>query len=257
MKKMNLCLSVAAISALLLQVSAVSAQGSVTAPGVSVSDKGIFLPGVSITEKGVSVPGLTISNESTSGVNTSGATKSVTTQSGTKPASNVNTNRSGVSGTGKCVDGLLRVVSNGLGDSSYSKLSCDKVEVVLTNIGKVTVGEIAAKTVSLNSSGSGEISVGKLTSNQLDVVASSLGDVNIEQGSAPTLVVTLKNIGSLKASKLISQNVKATLSGSGNAEVYASQSIEGELSSLGDLIYTGGATTVSANASNIGTIKKM
>ena len=52
MKKMNLCLSVAAISAVLLQVPVVNAQVKVTAPGVdtSVSSKGVSVnaPGVSI-----------------------------------------------------------------------------------------------------------------------------------------------------------------------------------------------------------------
>jgi Putative auto-transporter adhesin, head GIN domain len=131
------------------------------------------------------------------------------------------------------------------------------VEIVLTSVGGIAVGEIAAKTVLLDSSGTGEMKVGKLTADQLDVNAFSVGGVTIEQGGTTTFNVVVDGTGNLNARGLIAQNVKARLSSVGQATVYAGQTIESDLSGTGDLLYAGGATVVSANASSVGAMKKM
>jgi Putative auto-transporter adhesin, head GIN domain len=258
MKKMNLCLSVAAIAAAVLQVSVVNAQVKVAAPGVdaSVSGKGVSVnaPGVSIK---VDIPADFDVNDPT-GDGKKAAAKSATTKSNVKSAGGAGISRStGVSTGGKCVDGVLRVVSSGSGDSKYSSLSCARVEVVLSSSGHVSVGDISAKSVLFKSSGSGDLKVGKLTADQLDIDNSSAGHVTIDQGSTTALSLVSVGSGDLNASGMVAQNVKADLRSSGHANVNAAQSIAGNLSGSGDLRYAGGATAVAVNTSSSGTFGKM
>ncbi len=254
MKKMSLCLSVAAIAVALFQVSVANAQGKANVPSMSVSEKGIFFN----TPEGSASISLPPGLFEPTGDSKKATAKSVTTKSNGNATSGASINRSaGVSTGGKCVNGVLRVIASGMGDSSYSKLSCDRVELVLTNMGNLTVGEVAAQTVSINSSGMGNIKISKLGTERLDVDSSAQGDVTVNQGNAATLNVILGDMGNLDARGLISQNVKARLSSTGSARVFADRSIEADLSGMGDLIYKGGATVVSANASDMGTVKKM
>jgi hypothetical protein len=254
MKKMNLCLSVAAIAAAVLQVSVVNAQVKVAAPGVdaSVSGKGVSVnaPGVSIK---VDIPADFDVNDPT-GDGKKAAAKSATTKSNVKSAGGAGISRST---GGKCVDGVLRVVSSGSGDSKYSSLSCARVEVVLSSSGHVSVGDISAKSVLFKSSGSGDLKVGKLTADQLDIDNSSAGHVTIDQGSTTALSLVSVGSGDLNASGMVAQNVKADLRSSGHANVNAAQSIAGNLSGSGDLRYAGGATAVAVNTSSSGTFGKM
>ena len=258
MKNVNLCLSAAAIAVAVLQVPAVYAQVKVAAPGVdaAVSGKGVSVnaPGVSIK---VDIP-LDFDINDPTGDGKKAAAKSATTKSNVKPVGGAAISRStATSAMGKCVDGVLRVVSSGSGDSRYSGLSCARVEVVLQNSGHISVGDISAKTVLFITSGSGDLKVGKLTTDQLDIDNSSTSNITISQGSATTLNVTSSGSGDLDASSMVSQNVKADLRNTGNANVYAAQSIAGNLSGSGDLRYAGTASAVAVNASNTGTVSKM
>jgi Putative auto-transporter adhesin, head GIN domain len=250
--KMNLCfLSVAGALSLASLAPVVYAQTTVTAPGadVSVSGKGVSVkvPGVSINVDG----GVDTNDPNAAKKGAAKAPMKSTAKSAGGAAVAV-----GASTGGKCIDGVLRVVNSGTGDSKYTSLSCARVEILVLGAGHVTVSDIAAKTVSFKMAGTGDLKVGKISTDQLDVNSEASGHVMIDSGSAPALNVALSGTGDLNAKPVIAQNVKAELSGSGHALVHAAQSLTANLSGTGDLRYVGAATIIAVNNSGAGTVSK-
>jgi hypothetical protein len=245
--KMNLCfLSVAGALALAPQVSIVQAQTTVTAPGTDISVNG---KGVS-----VKVPGVSINVDG--GVETNDAKKSA----GKVPMKSTAKSAGGAVGAstgGKCVDGVLRVVNSGTGDSKYANLSCARIEILVLGAGHVTVGDVSAKAVSFKMAGTGDLKVGKLSTDQLDVNNEASGHVTIDSGTAPTLNVALSGTGDFNAKTVIAQNVKVELTASGHASVHAAQSLTANLSGTGDLRYAGAASVIAVNNSGAGTVSKL
>jgi len=126
-------------------------------------------------------------------------------------------------------------------------------------------------------SGAGTInSDGKITNPEdMEIKVSGAGDVRMElkapsvhldlsgagsvalKGDTKDLDLNLSGAGSAHCFDLLTEDTKVRLSGVGNAEVYASVSLDAHVSGVGDVKYKGGATNVSQQVSGVGSIKKV
>jgi len=104
-------------------------------------------------------------------------------------------------------------------------------------------------------SGAGDIKMDvKAPSVKVDM--SGAGSISLK-GDTKDVDLTLSGAGSAHCFDLLAENSKVNISGVGNAEVYASVSIEAHVSGVGDVKYKGGATNVSQHVSGAGSVKKV
>lgn len=115
---------------------------------------------------------------------------------------------------------LADILSTGSGDMAiHWPISVDELGVTSMGSGEIDLGGIQAGLVGLTSSGSGDISLGAGNTDELDLVSSGSGDI--------------------LARDLVAVSVSATLTGSGDAEVTATESLDATLTGSGDLTVWG------------------
>jgi hypothetical protein len=128
----------------------------------------------------------------------------------------------------------------------------------------------------IKSSGSGNIKAEtKITSDkQLTISVSGSSDINIEvdapeinthvsgsggielAGETKKIYGEVSGSGDIKAMKLMAEESELNVSGSGNAQIYASVKLQANVSGSGDVRYKGNAQ-VSSNISGSGSVKKV
>jgi hypothetical protein len=109
---------------------------------------------------------------------------------------------------------------------------------------------------------------------EMDIHVSGAGDVNMElkapavkaslsgagsislKGDTKDVDLSLSGAGSAHFFDLLSENTKVRLSGVGDADVYASVSLEAHVSGVGSVKYKGGASNVSQHVSGVGSVSK-
>ena len=101
---------------------------------------------------------------------------------------------------------------------------------------------ITANSLDLNISGSGNI-IGNLYVNNLESNISGHGDIKIA-GTAENSIVKVASSGNFTAPDLVTLNSSVHVSGSGDAEINASDSVSTELNGSGTVHYTGFAKGV-------------
>jgi hypothetical protein len=102
--------------------------------------------------------------------------------------------------------------------------------------------------------GSGDV---KMDVNAPSVEASVMGSGNMNLvGETQSLSTNILGSGDMRAMDLKAENVKAKITGSGSAEVFASQKLDVDIIGSGDVRYKGGAQ-VSSNSIGSGSIKKV
>lgn len=227
----------AAIVTYLASCGLAHAQVSASIPGVV---------DVKIGEKGISAK-----VEGVSEVNIGDAKAKGTKATAAKPAS-----QAAAGPMGKCVNGVLRVANTGTGNSQYSSLSCDRVEIYVKAVGNITVGTVNAKSVVIGSSGTGDLNIQSLTTDALDIVVDAVGSVKIAQGNADRLKIVNDGTGNIDAARVTVNTVTANISAAGSATINANRTIDVNLSGTGDLMHAGPAT-VNAQVSGVGSAKPL
>ncbi len=104
----------------------------------------------------------------------------------------------------------------------------------------------------VKSSGASEIDL-ELNTEELEVDVSGAGKVKLA-GVAKNLIAEVSGAGELKAKQLTTENTDVSVSGAGNANVYASNEFTCHVSGAGNVNYTGDPKTKSINKSGSGTI---
>jgi hypothetical protein len=107
----------------------------------------------------------------------------------------------------------------------------------------------------LDISGAGDIKM-ELKAPSVKVDMSGAGSINLK-GDTRDVDLNLSGAGSAHCFDLLAENSKVRISGVGDAEVYASVSIDAHVSGVGDVKYKGGATNVSQHVSGAGSVKKV
>ena len=111
----------------------------------------------------------------------------------------------------------------------------EDMEIDISGAGDVKM-DLKAPAVKANMSGAGSISL---------------------KGDTKDVDLTLSGAGSAHCFDLLAENSKVRISGVGDAEIYASVSIDAHVSGVGDVKYTGGASNVSQHVSGAGSVKKV
>jgi hypothetical protein len=113
---------------------------------------------------------------------------------------------------------------------------------------------ITANALRLNISGSGDLT-GRVEAKNLECSISGSGDMKLS-GHAETAGVDLVGSGDFTARNLLTANCAVRVSGSGDAQVNASERIDASVSGSGDVRYTGAAKTVNSRKSGSGDISR-
>ena len=109
--------------------------------------------------------------------------------------------------------------------------------------------------IELAVSGSGNIKV-DLDAPAVDAEMSGSGNINLS-GMAKHFEGKLSGSGNISAMDLKTEETEIRISGSGNADVFASEKLNVKVTGSGDVRYKGGAQQVSSNITGSGSVKKV
>ena len=108
---------------------------------------------------------------------------------------------------------------------------------------------------SISTSGASEIVATQVKSDDFNIDASGAGNMQIS-GETKTLKVDISGAGKVDARDLRAQGVTITISGSAEADVYASEELRAAVSGSGNVSYYGDPKTVKEEMSGSGSISK-
>lgn len=114
---------------------------------------------------------------------------------------------------------------------------------------------VGKEKIELGVSGSGNIKV-DLDAPAVDAEMSGSGNINLS-GMAKRFDCGLSGSGNISATDLKTEEASIRISGSGNADVFASEKLNVKVTGSGDVRYKGGAQQVSSNITGSGSVKKM
>lgn len=92
-----------------------------------------------------------------------------------------------------------------------------------------------------------------ISADQFDANLSGVGDLDLD-GSCGSLTARVSGVGELNAKDLECENVEVSVSGVGDASVYASQSVDASVSGIGSISIYGSPTDVEKNGGFLSSI---
>lgn len=110
--------------------------------------------------------------------------------------------------------------------------------------------------VGLEHGGSGSVRVRGISGERFAAALDGSGSVQLA-GRSDALTVSLDGSGSLAAAELIAASVTVALSGSGSAEVHASERLVASVDGSGSVRYSGGAKDIVRNISGSGGVSPL
>ncbi len=119
--------------------------------------------------------------------------------------------------------------------------------------GNTTLAALETPTFVLVQAGSGNADV---QASVQTLTASIIGSGNINlQGSSQTTIISLSGSGNIDARRLLAAQATARIDGSGNINVYASQTLDATIAGSGNIFYFGNPPTVRRSISGSGNIR--
>lgn len=115
------------------------------------------------------------------------------------------------------------------------------VSLHASGAGSFELDQLDTPELAVDFSGAGKLSIDRLTAGQIDLTISGAGEIQLA-GSADTAEVTISGIGRYQAPDLESQRVSISISGGGDATVWATDRLDLALSGLGEIGYYGDPT---------------
>lgn len=120
----------------------------------------------------------------------------------------------------------------------------------------VSQNQIAgADKIELSLSGSGNIKV-QVNAPEVESDMSGSGDINLS-GEARRFRGSVSGSGNIQAMDLKTEETSIRISGSGNADVFASAKLEVKVTGSGDVRYKGGVQQVTSSITGSGSVKKI
>lgn len=110
--------------------------------------------------------------------------------------------------------------------------------------------------IKLENSGAASINMDSLDTDKINIKNSGVGSITIK-GVADDVELTNSGVGSIDTGGLKALNVTANVSGVGSIECYASESIEGRVSGVGSLNYSGHPKHKNTKRTGVGSINEM
>ncbi len=126
-------------------------------------------------------------------------------------------------------------------------------EINISGSGDVAFREgITANSLKLRISGSGDMS-GKVTVKTLESSISGSGDMRLS-GRADNSTASVVGSGDFRAGSLLTESTAVRVSGSGDADINASEKVDAAVNGSGDVHYSGGPKSVNKHKSGSGDI---
>jgi len=132
------------------------------------------------------------------------------------------------------VPNIERVHSSGASELQIRQVNNDKLFIETSGAGSVVL-EAETKHLTIETSGAGSIKA---------------------RGVAETFVVETSGAGDVQAKDLRASNVKVSVSGAGDVEVFARQTLDVHVSGASDVSYYGNPKTVNKHVSGAGDVRK-
>ena len=126
----------------------------------------------------------------------------------------------------------------------------------LSSIGYVHAPILSADRFEIRVTSTGDLSVDGIDPKSLDVLISSTGDVSIGEGVVDNLDLRISSTGDYDGESVRSAHVTAKLSSVGSARLWAEESLDATLSSVGSVLYKGNPE-VSENQSSTGRVRRI
>ena len=136
------------------------------------------------------------------------------------------------------------------GDLSVDAIEADAVDVRLGSSGDLSVGAVRAEAVDVRVGSSGDLSVGDLRAGSLAVRITSSGDVGIGGGEVDSLDLTINSSGDYVGDSIRGTRATVALSSSGDARLWAEESLDARLNSSGAVSYRGDPEVVESTSSS-------
>jgi hypothetical protein len=150
------------------------------------------------------------------------------------------------------VPNLAEFVSEGVGASTVSGFSGDKIVLALDGAGAVTLNG-SYRNVDARLGGVGRLSIDAVKAERMDLALRGAGQLAVT-GQTRALRATLAGVGSLDAEKLRADTVDLDMSGLGGATVYASAAASLNLSGMGSATVYGKPAQRNATTDGMGKV---
>ncbi len=129
----------------------------------------------------------------------------------------------------------------------------DVNEINISGSGDVAFrGGVTANSMKLRISGSGDMT-GKVEAKTLECSISGSGDMRLS-GKAGNSTVSVVGSGDFRAGNLLTESTAVRVSGSGDADINASEKVDAAVNGSGDVHYSGGPKSVNKHKSGSGDI---
>ena len=151
------------------------------------------------------------------------------------------------------VTSLERIGASSSGDIIARDMNGDRLEVSVTSSGDATISAMDGERLSLSPTSWGDIRIVSLTGGDLQAKISSSGDITIKEGLVDRQNVSISSSGDYDALHLQSREAIVQTSSSGDARVWATESLIASTSSSGSIHYRG-EPRVTANESSSGDV---
>jgi hypothetical protein len=122
--------------------------------------------------------------------------------------------------------------------------------------GRIVANHLRATSLRIQISSSGDISIGSLDAELLEVQISSSGSFSVA-GTVEQQNVRISSSGNYLARNLASRTARVNVSSSGNATLRASDSLEANVTSSGDVRYYGNPPVVNGNVTSSGRLVRL
>jgi hypothetical protein len=150
------------------------------------------------------------------------------------------------------VPNLAEFVSEGVGASTVSGFSGDKIVLALDGAGAVTLAG-SYRNVDASLGGVGSLTIDAAQAERMDLALRGAGRLAVT-GQTRALRATLAGVGNLDAGKLRAETVNLDMSGLGGATVYASSAASLNLSGMGSATVYGRPAQRNATTGGMGKV---
>ncbi|MBO9201265.1 MULTISPECIES: head GIN domain-containing protein [Niastella] len=115
---------------------------------------------------------------------------------------------------------------------------------------------ITPANLGLHVKGSGNIKVNNVTTTEVNADIDGSGIITVNSGNANTNNLRISGSALLNASGLMVKDARASIKGSGNIQLFATQTLDASISGSGSILYKG-SPAVTTHVSGSGTVSKL
>jgi len=148
------------------------------------------------------------------------------------------------------VTGLDTIQISSAGDIQAPDLVAGDFSIKISSAGDLNMGDLEAETLTVKINSAGDVTMGMLNADKLEVDIGSTGDLSIAGGTVTTQDITISSTGSYTALELASDAADVRISSAGSVTIWVKDDLKANLSSSGDLHYTGNPTVDSTTNSS-------